>query len=162
MFLAGNTIGRPCYSCFQATEDILTRGVRHLNFKNGAFVTSVTSNSSVADCIDVLCASSRLLPSEKQILQECLEQYIELCSMPSTTRAGFRQLFVFMTSVNTIWEIFKADAESRGLDAPPMYFEQVFAVMRQRVIDAHFPKSREDDNAHFGEEFGKNLRGGFM
>jgi len=58
--------------------------------------------------------------------------------MPSIERAGqhFAQLFEFMTSVNAMWEIFKADAESRGLVVASTYFEHVFAGLKQKVIDA--------------------------
>jgi hypothetical protein len=108
--------------------------------------------------------------------------------MPRTTGSShFNIILIFIASVEQLWGVFKNDARGRDRYVAPTYFEQVFASLAQKGADAcksfmnfearptranrilvepimnESSNAGEDgDNADFGREFDRNLRGGFM
>jgi hypothetical protein len=178
----------PCYTCFQAIEDVLAQEICELNFKNGAFATSITRTTSSVESLNILPTSAPLSLADKQTANTCLTQFNALCEMPHTTGPShFNMMLIFMACVEQLWEIFKSDARGRDLYVAPTYFEQVFASLAQKVagacksppnfgngitranrilvgpvINENSNVGEDGDNTHFGREFDRNLRGGFM
>jgi hypothetical protein len=65
------------YSFFQAVHDTIVNGVIELNFKNGAFLNSITKTTPAVEAMHILAVSPHLSTSDKETVNTCLNESLQ-------------------------------------------------------------------------------------
>jgi hypothetical protein len=101
---------------FQAVHDTIVEGVIELNFKNGAFLNSITKTTPAIEAMHILAVSPHLSTPEKETVNSCRNELIAIRNrFPGDMELGRMDVAPFMRVMEKMWKIFKQDAEGRGL-----------------------------------------------
>lgn len=104
-------------------------GIHDQNFKNGAFKASIPrAGADVVDALDVLIASDLLLHSEKEVVENCRNAWIQHREAWFGSTDKYEQLMNMMDATQyfePLFEMFKRDADSRGPYVPDMTLQSM-------------------------------------
>ncbi|MCJ1383781.1 hypothetical protein MMC17_006895 [Xylographa soralifera] len=91
-----------------------------LNYKNGAFASTITSSRPVLSCLDLLIASPLILPKDNEVFLD-LRKY--LTRYKAREAQGKADPFDFMAQailfMESLPDVFNADRRLRGVKPPP-------------------------------------------